>query len=63
MAQCAIIQAVDRVNVQFDVETFEQIRLVAFKARKSIAEVIRQCVQVSLDQVEKNLISEKEKKK
>jgi hypothetical protein len=53
----------DRVNVQFDAETFEQIRLVAFKARKSIAEVIRRCVQVSLDQVEKNLMSEKEKKK
>jgi hypothetical protein len=63
VAQCAIIQTMDRVNVQFDAETFEQIRLVAFKARKSIAEVIRRCVQVSLDQVEKNLMSEKEKKK
>ena len=60
LAQCAMMRcAMERVNVQFDEETFERIRLVAFKFRKSIAEVIRRCVQSSLEQVEKDLTSEK----
>jgi hypothetical protein len=53
----------ERVNVQFDEATFERIRLVAFKARVSIAEVIRRCVGASLDQVEKHLENEKPAKK
>ena len=50
--------AMERVNVQFDEEMFERIRLVAFKTRKSIAEIIRRCVQRSLDETEKDLMGE-----
>jgi len=60
MAHCAMIQSVmERVNVQLDEAVFERIRLVAFQARISIAEVIRRCVQISLDQVEKDLTAAK----
>ncbi len=50
------------MNVQFDEATFERIRLAAFKARVSIAEVIRRCVETSLDKVEKDLENEKPSK-
>ena len=63
LAQCAmIVCAMERVNVQFDEETFERIRLVAFRFRKSIAEIIRRCVQSSLEQVERDLTSEKKRR-
>ncbi len=55
-----MIQSVmERVNVQLDEAIFDRIRLVAFQARTSIAEVIRRCIQTSLAQVEKDLTAEK----
>jgi hypothetical protein len=54
---------VQRLNLQLDEQLYERIRLLAFKSRKSIAEVIRRCVETSLDKVEKDLENEKPSKK
>lgn len=44
-----------RLNLQLDGSLYERIRLLAFRSRKSIAEIIRRCIDASLEQVEKDL--------
>jgi hypothetical protein len=44
-----------RLNLQLDEQLYERIRLLAFKSRTSIAEIIRRCIDRSLEQVEKDL--------
>jgi predicted DNA-binding protein len=51
------------MNLQLDEQVYERIRLLAFKSRKSIAEIVRRCVETSLDNVEKDLENEKPSKK
>jgi hypothetical protein len=49
----------ERIMIQLDPETVARIRIFAGQTRTSVAEVIRRCVDESLDRVEVKISKEK----